>query len=177
MVSGRSGDWRTWVRRREKAGPRVRPAALVRRLQVAAMALLLLFVVVKVFGSVGPVQEVGNFDSWPFWLEMVQPAASPGVEPAPDPQGKVVVLGLVNRPSAEGAWVTVDGRRVTAFDEWKVSVAVRGGDTLGLVLEDGSPPVRVRVVAAVGIQSPRLGREWSVVAGEEVIGSVLLSDR
>lgn len=177
MAPGPSGNWRTWVRRGERSARRQRSGNLVRRLQLLLMAAVLVFVVVRVIGPSGPVQEVGNFDSWPFWLESVGQATAPGTERAAHTEQRVVVLGLVNRPSAGGAWVTVDGRRVAAFEEWKVNVAVREGDTLGLALEDESPPVRVRVIAAAGIRSPRLGSEWSVVAGEEIIGSVLISDR
>lgn len=177
MTPGTSGNWRTWVRRGERAGRRERSGVLLRRLQLALMAAVLVFVAVRLIGSAGPVLEVGNFDSWPFWLQEAGGTPGPLAEPGAHAGEKVVVLGLINRPSAGGAWVSVDGRRVAAFEEWRVTVTVRGGDTLGLQLEDGSPPVRVRVIAARGIQSPPLGSEWSVVAGEEIIGSVLISDR
>ena len=177
MASGRSRNWRTWVRREERSGQRGRSGTLARRLQLVLMAAVLVYVVVRVIGPSGPVQEVGNFDSWPFWLETAVQTTAPGTVPAAHTEQKVVVLGLVNRPSAGGAWVTVDGRRVAAFEEWKVNITVREGDTLGLALEEESPPVRVRVIAAAGIRSPRLGSEWSVVTGEEIIGSVLISDR
>ncbi len=176
MGSLHPSNWRQWVWA-DRHRPRVRRTITWRSVQTFIIFGLLLFAVSRVFSSAGPVREVGHFDHWPFWLEEARSGAVATVSTLWEDRGEaIVVLGLINRPDAPGAEVVIDGQTVASFTDWKVILPVSAGDTIAVVLPEESEPVRIRVIASSGIRTPRLGREWSLVQGEVILGSVSLRE-
>ncbi len=177
MGSDHPSNWRQWVwaDRHRPDAPRGMSRHHVQTLIIFA---LVLFAVSAVFSGGAPVREVGNFDSWPFWLEEAGSGAATAVSTLLEGRGEaVVVLGLINRPASPGVEVTIDGRKVASFTGWRVALSVSPGDTIAVVLNEGADPVRVRVIAVSGVRTPPLGREWSLVRGEVILGSVTLEDQ
>ncbi|MFO8061110.1 MAG: hypothetical protein R6U70_10715 [Bacillota bacterium] len=176
MASHHPTNWRQWVWA-DRARPPARRGISLRRAQTFLVFALLLFATFSVLSRGGPFWEAGEFDRWPFWLEQAGSEVVTAVSTLTEPEvGAYVVLALVNRPASAGARVAVDGREVASFEEWKVVLFVSGGEAISVLLGDEAAPIRVRVIASRGVRTPPLGREWSLVAGEVVLGSVILAE-
>ncbi len=118
-----------------------------------------------------PLTDLGDLDAWSFWLQEAGTARE-AASAVLLGHNTTVTLALVNRPQAEDVVVLVDGRKVAAFDDWKVELPVSEGDTISVEAVDGAEPVRIRLVAARGVSKPPLGSEWSVISGEKILASV-----
>ncbi len=121
-----------------------------------------------------PLRDIGDLDAWAFWLTEAGSAREAAGELLRGPAGSVT-LGLVNRPVAGDVVVSVDGREVASFDHWKVDLMVSTGETISVRVARDGEPVRVRLIASRGVRTPALGSEWSLVAGEKMLGSVIES--
>lgn len=179
MSEGRPANWRQWIKTEERRSrlnaERARGAwwrRVLRCLQVAFMLGVVLFAAYLFLGAEEWwLNQVGDYDSWAFWLEEKPVATLSGLGHGGEP---TITLALINRPKAAGAALLVDGKVWSSFDSWKVKVRVRAGQTLAVRLEEGAAPIRLRVIATHGVRTPGLGREWALVGGRKILGAVTL---
>jgi len=175
MDSKPPANWRQWIRQKSlrKSSRKFTPS---RTFQMAAIVFLLLFATGTALVLDVPLNEIGNIDSWRFWLQE-RGSSIQAVSSAIRGERGSLVLGVVNRPRAEEVQVLIDGSEVASFEEWKVEVFVSDGDTISIYVPQDSAPVRLRVVRQSSVAVPDLGREWSVLQGEKVLGNVMLRSK
>ncbi len=181
MSRDRPSNWREWNRQRQEASWRDKMlerkrlrSRILKFAHRAVLGVLLFMLMIRLVGTGGVVRShLGDFDSWAFWLrDSPLPVA---VKTASVDAAGTLRLAVVNRRSAPGAAVLVDGSESHRFDRWYTTLRVTPGQTLTLTLDEDAKPVRIRVIAQQGVRFPRLGQEWSLVSGKHIIGTVALS--
>ncbi len=180
MSSKPPENWREWVRREQETDWMSKAVRRRRRrtqragyFKTALIVGCLLFLLIQVSGTGGLLRnQVDAFDSWAFWLG--EPPVPVTAEPNEEVPTGNLTLAVINRSAAPGVSLISDGEKLESFDDWKIELTVKTGQTLVLKLDNDAQPVRVRVVANRGVRTPRLGQEWPVVSGRELMGAVTL---